>query len=114
MKKQGYSPIIMGEKAFSEKDNMGKSGNFLEDLDAVFGGYGQINDIEIRFCFESRFRHGGGDTCAVVGRSGRGAVKDILQMLVFSFLFGWCLRIMEHGGPPFWNMMRAVDKSSAF
>lgn len=57
---------------------MGKSGNFLEDLDAVFGGYGQINDVEIRFCFESRFGHGGGDTCAVVGRSGRGAVKDIL------------------------------------
>ena len=93
-----------------------KSGNSFEKFSAVDGRYGEVDDVKIGFCFEACFGNGGGDACAIVGRCGGGAEKDVLQVLVllFLFLFWGCLWVMEHNCPPFWNTVRAVDKSGAF
>lgn len=82
---------------------MAKSRDSFEKFSAVAGGYGEVDDVKIGFCFEACFGDGRGDARAIVDRCGGGAEKDILQMLVlFSlFLFWGCLRIMEHNCPPF-------------
>ena len=66
---------------------MAKSRDSFEKFSAVAGGYGEVDDVKIGFCFEACFGDGRGDARAIVDRCGGGAEKDILPVPYVPY--GW-------------------------